>query len=287
MTAVQTISEQACFGGTAGFYKHASRETGTDMRFGLFLPPQVRNGTVPALYFLAGLTCTEETFLTKGAALRLAAELGLALVAPDTSPRGLNLPGETDDWDFGAGAGFYVDATQAPWAAHYRMYSYVNRELPDLVQARFPVSERRGISGHSMGGHGALVLALGESSRWHSVSALAPICNPCAVPWGQKAFGAYLGPDQSGWEAYDASRLVQTSTFQGSILVDQGASDKFLETQLRPETLRKAGDASGRTVQLRLQAGYDHSYWFVQSFIGDHLRHHSRALFGSAMPEGY
>ena len=209
----------------------------------------------------------------------MAAEYGLALVACDTSPRGLNLPGDSDNWDFGVGAGLYVDATAAPWSGHYRMASYVNEELPALIEANFPVSaERRGIFGHSMGGHGALVTALRNPRRWHSLSAFAPIANPVAVPWGQKAFGNYLGPDQKSWEAWDASLLMRRQPYPGKILVDQGEADQFLAGQLHPEALRAAAEASGQDLSLRIHPAYDHSYWFIQSFVADHLAHHAALL---------
>ena len=261
-----------------GFYSHASAATGTEMRFGVFLPPQAQRGPCPALYYLAGLTCTEETFAIKGGAQRYAAEHGLALVMPDTSPRGLNLPGEAESWDFGVGAGFYLDATSAPWAGHYRMAQYVTRELPALVEAEFPVRpDRRGMFGHSMGGHGALVTALREPERWHSVSAFAPISNPVAVPWGEKAFTNYLGPDRAAWAAWDASLLMRARPYPGPILVDQGKDDQFLANQLHPEALEDAAQASGQELTLRRQPG-DHSYWFIQSFMGDHVAHHARLL---------
>ena len=273
-------STHACFGGTMGFYSHASAATGTEMRFGVFVPPQARQGPCPALYYLAGLTCTEETFAIKGGAQRYAAEHGLVLVMPDTSPRGLNLPGETESWDFGAGAGFYLDATAAPWAGHYRMAQYVTRELPALIEAEFPVRpDRRGVFGHSMGGHGALVTALREPERWHSVSAFAPIANPAAVPWGEKAFTGYLGPDRAAWAAWDASLLMRARPYPGPILVDQGKDDQFLANQLHPEALEAAAAASGQELTLRRQPG-DHSYWFIQTFMGDHIAHHARQLLG-------
>jgi len=269
----------ACHGGRMGFYSHASESTGTEMRFAVFLPPQAEQGQVPALYFLAGLTCTDETFMIKAGAQRLAAELGLMLVACDTSPRGLNLPGEADHWDFGVGAGFYLDATQAPWAPHYRMGRYINEELPALVEANFPARrDRRGLFGHSMGGHGALVTALRHPQRWHSVSAFAPIANPVAVPWGQKAFGHYLGTDAAAWQEWDASVLMSRRAYPGLVLVDQGLGDQFLERELRPEALRAAAAKSGQQLTLRLHEGYDHSYWFIQSFIADHLYHHAETL---------
>lgn len=272
-------SEQACFGGTMGFYTHRSEATSSDMRFAVYLPPQAKQGKVPALYYLAGLTCTEETFVIKAGAQRLAAEYGLALVACDTSPRGLNLPGDSDAWDFGVAAGFYLDATAAPWSANYRMGSYINDELPALVEKNFAVStERRGIFGHSMGGHGALVSALRNPTRWHSVSAFAPISNPVAVPWGKKAFSNYLGPEQKSWEAWDASLLMRRKAYPGLILVDQGLSDQFLAEQLQPQALEAAASASGQALTLRRQEGYDHSYWFIQTFMADHLAHHAKNL---------
>ncbi|MGQ0530861.1 MAG: S-formylglutathione hydrolase [Panacagrimonas sp.] len=274
-----TRSTHACFGGTLGFYAHASQQTGTEMRFAVFTPPQARERKLPALYYLAGLTCTEDTFVIKAGAQRLAAELGLILVACDTSPRGLDIPGDSDSWDFGVGAGFYLDATQAPWSANYRMGSYVNLELPTLIEAHFPArADRRGIFGHSMGGHGALVTALRDPSRWHSVSAFAPISNPVAVPWGEKAFGNYLGADRAPWAAYDASLLMRARAFPQPILVDQGLSDQFLENQLHPQALEAAAQASGQVLRLRRHQGYDHSYWFIQSFIADHLAHHAEQL---------
>ena len=277
--SLEKRSEQACFGGTMGFYTHRSEATSSDMRFAVYLPPQAKQGKVPALYYLAGLTCTEETFVIKAGAQRLAAEYGLALVACDTSPRGLNLPGDSDAWDFGVAAGFYLDATAAPWSANYRMGSYINDELPALVEKNFAVStERRGIFGHSMGGHGALVSALRNPTRWHSVSAFAPISNPVAVPWGKKAFGNYLGPEQKSWEAWDASLLMRRKAYPGLILVDQGLSDQFLAEQLQPQALEAAASASGQALTLRRQEGYDHSYWFIQTFMADHLAHHAKNL---------
>ncbi len=249
------------------------------MRFAVYLPPQAQAGKVPALYYLAGLTCTEETFMIKAGAQRLAAGYGLALVACDTSPRGLNLPGEADAWDFGVGAGFYLDAVAAPWSAHYRMGSYIDQELPAVVERHFPVSAvRRGIFGHSMGGHGALVTALRAPQRWHSVSAFAPIANPAAVPWGRKAFGNYLGADQERWAAWDASLLMRRKAYPGPILVDQGQDDQFLAEQLQPQALEAAAAVSGQALALRRHQGYDHSYWFIQTFMADHLAHHAKNL---------
>ena len=275
-------SEQHCFGGTLGFYSHMSSEIGAEMKFSIYLPPQVKVGPLPVLYFLAGLTCTEETFMIKAGALRFAAEHGLILVAPDTSPRGLALPGEDDDWDFGTGAGFYIDAEAEPWSRNYRMYSYVVKELPSVIEADFPVrSDRRGIFGHSMGGHGALVIALKNPDLYQSVSAFAPISNPVDVPWGEKAFNRYLGADRARWESWDASLLMSTKPYPGPILVDQGLNDQFLETQLHPDALEKAAKKSGQSLQLRRHPHYDHSYWFIQSFIADHVAWHAGKMNGN------
>ncbi len=276
-----TRSEHTCFDGRLGFYSRHSDALGLEARFAVFLPPRALAGEkVPALYALGGLTCNEETFLTKSGALRFAAMHGLAIVAPDTSPRGADIAGEDEDWDFGTGAGFYLDATEPPWSAHYRMGSHVSRELPGWAEADFPIDpSRRGITGHSMGGHGALVLALREPERWQSVSALSPICNPAAVPWGEKAFGRYLGTDRAGWAAHDASLLLRAGrTHPGAILVDQGEADQFLSSQLHPEALEQAAHAAGQALTLRRHAGYDHSYWFIQTVIADHLSHHAAIL---------
>ena len=271
-------SEHRCYGGTLGYYTHPSTSTSTEMRFGVYVPPHAKGARLPVLYYLAGLTCTEETFLIKAGAQRLAAELGLILVTADTSPRGVSLPGDSESWDFGVGAGFYVDATCQPWAQHYRMYSYVTEDLPTVVEAYFPASDRRGIFGHSMGGHGALVIALRNADRYASVSAFAPISNPMTVPWGEKAFGNYLGADRSQWEAYDASALMTKEPYPGEILVDQGLSDQFLDKQLRPEALERAAQESGQRLTMRRHSGYDHSYWFIQTFVGDHLSWHAERL---------
>ncbi len=281
MSAAPTLlSEHRCFGGTVGFYRHASEACGGDMRFGLFVPPQARERKVPVLYYLAGLTCTEDTFLIKGGAQRLAAELGVMLVAPDTSPRGAGYPGEAESWDFGVGAGFYLDATQAPWSARYRMGTYVTKELPALIAAHFPArADREGIFGHSMGGHGALVCALRNPGRYRSVSAFAPISAPMRVPWGQKAFRGYLGEDTAAWREYDTTELLRASkTRLPKLLVDQGTADKFLQEQLKPELLREACEAVGQPLELRIHEGYDHGYYFVSTFMEDHLRHHAAAL---------
>jgi S-formylglutathione hydrolase len=276
---MKTISEHRCFGGVQGYYAHASKEAGLEMKFSVYQPPQARAGRVPVLYYLAGLTCTEETFAIKAGAQRVAAELGLMLVAPDTSPRGANLPGEADAWDFGVGAGFYVDATREPWSRHYRMYSYVTRELPALVADRFPAEpSRQGIFGHSMGGHGALVCALRNPGLYQSLSAFAPICAPMRCPWGRKAFKGYLGEDQEAWRQYDASELVKKAPFPRTILVDQGLADKFLADQLCPEALEAACREAGQRLTLRRQEGYDHGYFFIATFMEDHLRHHAAQL---------
>jgi S-formylglutathione hydrolase len=277
---ITSVSRSKCFGGVQGVYSHASRETGCAMRFGVFLPPQAGSAPVPALYWLSGLTCTEENFIVKAGAQRVAAELGLALIVPDTSPRGLKIPGEAESYDFGLGAGFYVDATQPPWSRGYRMYSYVAGELPVLIEKSFPVDPARvGIFGHSMGGHGALSIALKNPQYYKSVSAFAPICSPMRCPWGEKALAGYLGPDRSAWREYDSTALVEERGWRGpALLVDQGTSDQFLESQLKPGLLEEACRRSGVPLELRLQAGYDHSYFFIASFIEDHLRFHSRNL---------
>ncbi len=276
---MKTISEHACCGGVQGYYSHASKEIGLDMRFSVFSPPQAGRGRVPVLMYLAGLTCTEETFAIKAGAQRVAAELGLMLVAPDTSPRGAGVPGETASWDFGVGAGFYVDATREPWAQHYRMYSYVTRELPAFVGAHFQADlQRHGVFGHSMGGHGALVCALRNPQMFKSVSAFAPISSPMRCPWGTKALDGYLGADRATWHAYDASDLVATHRFPGTILIDQGLSDKFLNDQLRPELFEGACRAADQPVNVRRHAGYDHGYFFIATFMEDHLRHHAAML---------
>jgi len=278
MSEVTVRSEQRCHGGTIGFYAHASASTGTEMKFAVYVPPHAEGARLPVLYYLAGLTCTEETFMIKAGALPLAASAGLILVTLDTSPRGIELPGDREHWDFGVGAGFYVDATESPWAASYRMYSYVVDELPAIVEARFPASDRRGVFGHSMGGHGALVVALRNPARYHAVSAFAPISNPMAVPWGQKAFSRYLGADREAWEAYDASVLLGRAPSGRELLVDQGLADQFLERELRHDALEASARAGGHHLTLRRHAGYDHSYWFIQTFIADHIAWHRDRL---------
>ena len=277
---ITTISRNKSFGGIQGTYSHESRETGCVMRFGVFIPPQAEAGAVPVLFWLSGLTCTEDIFVAKAGAQRIAAELGLALVAPDTSPRGLKIPGEDESYDFGSGAGFYVDATEAPWSRGYRMYSYITQELFTLVAATFPVDAARvGIFGHSMGGHGALTLALKNPDRYKSVSAFAPICSPLRCPWGEKAFSGYLGADRAPWREYDATALIEDRGWAGpAILVDQGTGDQFLDSQLKPELLAKACGEAGVALDLRMQQGYDHSYFFIATFIEDHLRFHALNL---------
>ena len=275
---MELLSAHACFGGEQRFYKHDAAEIGLPMRFGLFMPPQPK----ALLVFLAGLTCTEETFAIKAGAQKLAGELGLALLTPDTSPRGANIASESDSWDFGVGAGFYLDATQAPWAKHWRMESYLTRELLPLVQAEFSLpAERTGIFGHSMGGHGALTLALRHPHLFKSVSAFAPIAAPSQCAWGRKAFSGYLGDDQKTWAAHDAAALIGAlakAPFPAGILVDQGLADKFLADQLFPEALECACRAAGQGLTLRRHAGYDHGYYFIASFVDDHLRHHAKQL---------
>jgi len=279
---ITSITQNKCFGGVQGVYSHVSPEIGCTMRFGVFMPPQANGGSirVPVLYWLSGLTCTEENFIIKAGAQRVAAELGLAIVTPDTSPRGLDLPGEADSYDFGRGAGFYVDASEAPWSQNYRMYSYVTQELPWIIAANFPVDPARvGISGHSMGGHGALVLAMRNPKIYKSVSAFAPISSPMRCPWGEKALSGYLGPDRDTWRDSDATALVAARGWKGPpLLVDQGTKDQFLDTQLKPELLREACQRVGVPLELRLHEGYDHSYFFIASFIEEHLRFHSKNL---------
>lgn len=274
---LQRIEHRACFGGWQDVYEHASRTLGCTMRFAVYLPPQAGTQRLPVLYWLSGLTCTEQNFITKAGAQRYAAEHGVILVAPDTSPRGDDVA-DADGYDLGKGAGFYVNATQAPWAAHYRMYDYLVDELPALVEANFPVNDARAISGHSMGGHGALTIALKNPGRYRSVSAFSPIVAPSQVPWGEKALGAYLGEDRETWKAYDTVALIAGAPERLPLLVDQGDADEFLQTQLKPELLQAAADAAGHPLTLRLQPGYDHSYYFIASFIGEHIAHHAKAL---------
>ena len=286
MAALETVSRARCFGGEQRVYRHRSAETGTDMRFAAFLPPQAMEGgvRVPVVWFLAGLTCTEENFTVKAGAQRVAAELGLMLVAPDTSPRGEGVPDDPKGaYDFGLGAGFYVDATQEPWSKHYRMESYVARELPALVGAELPADMgRQGIMGHSMGGHGAITLALRNQGRFAAVSAFAPISSPLNCPWGEKALGGYLGPDRAGWRAHDSCALIEDGARVPDLLVDQGTADNFLDNQLKPQLLEAACARAGIPLTLRRQEGYDHSYFFIASFVEDHLRWHAERLRASA-----
>jgi S-formylglutathione hydrolase len=271
------------FGGYIERHKHHSDITNCEMTFSIYLPPQAQQKAVPVLYWLSGLTCTDENFMQKSGAQRIAAELGIAIVCPDTSPRGTCLPGEHDSYDFGSGAGFYLNATQAPWSQHYQMYDYVVKELPALIQLHFPVTDKCSISGHSMGGHGALTIALKNPQRYQSVSAFAPICHPVNCPWGEKVFSQYLGKDKSQWQQYDAAILVSQMASQGSeqkmpLFVDQGDADDFLNEQLQPEALSAACEAHNYPMTLRMQKDYDHSYFFIASFIEDHLRYHAQYL---------
>jgi S-formylglutathione hydrolase len=278
---LEVISEQTCFGGIQASYRHDSTEIGLPMRFSVFHPPQEKSRMVPVLFYLAGLTCTDETFMIKAGAQRWAAQHGIMLVAPDTSPRATGISGATDEWDFGEGAGFYVDATAAPWDQHFRMESYVARELRDLIPNQLNADDERvGIFGHSMGGHGALVLALRHPDRFHSVSAFAPIAAPAQCPWGQKAFLRYLGDDPDAWAGYDASKLIRQrkQCFPDGILIDQGMEDQFVSTQLRPEIFEDACRDAGQPLTLRRHAGYDHSYYFIASFMQDHLAFHNANL---------
>ena len=275
---METLSTNASFGGELLRVKHTSQACGCDMIFAIYLPPQAKKMSVPVLYWLSGLTCTDENFMQKAGAQRVAAELGIAIVCPDTSPRGTDFPGEHDSYDFGSGAGFYVNATQAPWSANYRMYDYVTEELPALVNEHFPVNGKCGISGHSMGGHGALVCYLRNPGKYLSVSAFAPICHPSDCPWGQKALSNYLGEDRNEWIPYDAALLIGDAREKLPLLIDQGTEDDFLTDQLKPGALEQACIASHYPLELRLQKGYDHSYFFIASFIEDHLRHHAKAL---------
>ena len=277
---IERIEHRACFGGWQDVYRHRSAVLDCDMRFAVYLPPQAAKGPVPVLYWLSGLTCTEQNFITKAGAQRYAAEQGVALVAPDTSPRGDDVA-DDDGYDLGKGAGFYVNATTTPWSRHYRMYDYVVHELPELVEAQLPVTDMRAISGHSMGGHGALIIALKNPGRYRSASAFSPIVAPSHVPWGKKALSTYLGDDIEAWKAYDATELVKTARARLPLLIDQGDADEFLHTQLQPDLFKVAADAAAHPVILRMQRGYDHSYYFVASFIGEHVAYHATALQAS------
>lgn len=281
---LEVLSEHRCFEGVQRFYKHDSEAIGLPMQFSVFIPPSVVLGTAekaPVLFYLAGLTCTEETFMIKGAAQQWAAQHGIMLVTPDTSPRGANVPGEDDNWDFGTGAGFYLDATQEPWSKHYRMESYVTDELFRIVTTQLPGDAARvGIFGHSMGGHGALVLAQRHRDKFKSVSAFAPIAAPTKCPWGHKAFSGYLGEDKKQWEQYDASILMAQSKnpFPDGILIDQGLADNFLAEQLYPEAFEQACEQAGQELTLRRHEGYDHGYYFISTFMEDHLAFHAQRL---------
>jgi len=276
---LERLEHRACFGGWQDVYRHDSAVLGCAMNFAVYLPPQAETERLPVLYWLSGLTCTEQNFIAKAGAQRYAAEHGVIVVAPDTSPRGADV---ADDpaYDLGQGAGFYLDATEQPWATHYRMHDYVVDELPALIEANFPASDARGISGHSMGGHGALTIALRNPGRYRSVSAFAPIVAPAQVPWGEKAFTAYLGSDRTAWARYDATELLKTAAERLPLLVDQGEADEFLAAQLKPELLREACAKANHPLTLRLHPGYDHSYYFVASFIGEHIAWHARAMRG-------
>lgn len=274
---MERIERHACAGGWQEVWTHASQALACTMRFGIYLPPQAKDTACPVLYWLSGLTCNEQNFITKSGAQRYAAEHGVILVAPDTSPRGEGVA-DAQGYDIGLGAGFYVNASQAPWSSHYRMHDYVVDELPALIDASFATTSARSISGHSMGGHGALVLALRNPGRYRSVSAFAPIVAPSQVPWGEKAFAAYLGDDRAAWREWDTVELIATAQERLPLLVDQGNVDEFLDSQLRPQLLQKACAATGHPLQLRLQPGYDHSYYFIASFIGEHIAWHAAAL---------
>jgi S-formylglutathione hydrolase len=276
---ITTLSEHACFGGVQGFYQHDSALIGLPMKFGVFVPPQAKQGPVPVLFYLAGLTCNEETFAIKAGAQQHAAQHGLMLVSPDTSPRGTGVAGADAAWDFGTAAGFYLDATQAPWHTHWRMGSYITQELRALVLQHFAArADRVGLFGHSMGGHGALTLALKNPGLYQSVSAFAPIAAPTQCPWGVKAFSGYLGDDRAAWAQHDATELVKAGARAPHLLIDQGLADKFLAVQLHPHLLEAACTQAGQPVTLRRHAGYDHGYYFIQSFMGDHIAHHAQAL---------
>ena len=274
---MKCIERRGCFGGRQEVWTHPSEVLDCDMKFGIYLPPPADTRKLPVLYWLSGLTCNEQNFITKAGAQRYAAEHGVILVAPDTSPRGDGVA-DDDGYDLGQGAGFYLNATREPWSAHYRMHDYVVDELPALVEANFPATEMRSISGHSMGGHGALVAALRNPGRYRSVSAFSPIVAPMRVPWGEKAFTAYLGEDRAAWAQWDATELVAKASEKLPLLVDQGDADEFLASQLQPELLRAACEAAGHPLELRMQPGYDHSYYFIASFIGEHIAYHARAL---------
>lgn len=274
-------SEYLCFEGKVEYYSHFSQFCNCEMNFAVYIPPQARLKSVPVLYYLSGLTCTEENFITKAGAQFYAAQLGIMLVVPDTSPRNTGIPGEEEDWDIGSGASFYIDATVSPWNRHYQMYSYITVELPELIVTNFAViADRQSVFGHSMGGHGALICALKNPQQYLSVSAFAPITTPMNCPWGNKLFSTYLGNNQDKWAEYDASRLVMETQLTSTILIDQGTADKFyLQKQLLPENFHSACDLAKQKLNLRWQKGYDHSYFMISSFIKDHMQHHAAYLF--------
>ncbi len=274
---MQRIERHRCFGGFQEVWQHTSTALSCEMRFAVYLPPQAETAPCPSLTWLSGLTATEQNFITKAGAQRLAAERGLILVAPDTSPRGSLVP-DDPAYDLGQGAGFYLNATEPPWAANFRMFDYITEELPALIAAHFPTTDKRGIAGHSMGGHGALITALKKPDFYTSVSAFAPIAAPSEVPWGQKAFAAYLGPDRERWQEWDACALLRSSSHKLRALIDQGEADEYLATQLKPDLLHEAAHAGGHDLLLRLHPGYDHSYYFIASFIADHIAWHAEAM---------
>lgn len=274
---MERVEQHACFGGTQEVWKHRSETLGCEMKFAVYLPPQAGRDRLPVLYWLSGLTCSEQNFIVKAGAQRYAAEHGVILVAPDTSPRGDGVAND-DAWDLGQGAGFYVNATQAPWSRNFRMYDYVIDELPKLIEAHFPADDRRSISGHSMGGHGALIVALKNPGRYRSVSAFSPIVAPSQVPWGKKAFAAYFGDDRQTWRQWDATALIADAKERLPLLIDQGDADEFLASQLWPELLRTVCESAGHPIDLRFQPGYDHSYYFIASFIGEHVAYHAAAM---------
>ena len=279
MSALQTLAENRCFGGRQLRFEHAAESVNCTMRFSVYLPEQAEHSRLPVLYWLSGLTCTDENFVTKAGAQRAAAKHGVIVVAPDTSPRGDGVPDDPDGaYDFGLGAGFYLNATQAPWSTHYNMEDYLRHELADLVEAEFPVdAQRSGIFGHSMGGHGAITLGLKNAERFRSISAFAPIASPTRCAWGEKALSRYLGPDRGTWKDYDSSLLIERGAAKTPILVDQGEADNFLREQLKPELLEHAAQQAGHALQLRRRPGYDHSYFFIASFIDEHIAwHHDR-----------
>jgi len=278
LSSLELVSRTKSYNGWLKRYKHHSSSTDTPMVFAIYLPPQAQKKSVPVLYWLSGLTCNDENFMQKAGAHRMASELGMAIVCPDTSPRGTDFKGEHEDYDFGSGAGFYVNATKAPWDKNYRMYDYVVEELPSLIETNFPVTEKRSISGHSMGGHGAIICALKNPGKYQSVSAFAPITNPIKSLWGKKAFTGYLGRDKETWKAWDSTELVKTADEKLPLLVDQGSIDDFLTEQLKPENLQEACKKVNHPLELRIQEGYDHSYYFISNFIDDHLKHHAKAL---------